>query len=88
MDLSTYHPSQRRYVQLKIEASIRRTVIILDLTGTRIDIALSRGFWLHLAAMVVHIEHLIVGRSKIVTVIHSTDYGILNMKICYNIEFD
>jgi hypothetical protein len=48
-------PSQRRYVQLKIEACIRSTVIILNMTGTSIDIEQSGGFRLHLAANVEYI---------------------------------
>jgi hypothetical protein len=33
------HQSLRRYVQLNIDACIRRTVIIFDLTGTGVDVA-------------------------------------------------
>jgi hypothetical protein len=38
-DLSINHRTQRRYVQLNIEASISRAAIILVLTGTSAEIA-------------------------------------------------
>jgi hypothetical protein len=86
--LSIYHQSQRRYVQLNIEAWIARNVIILVLTGTWIDIAQTAHCAPYLATYVDNNALPFVDTPTIAAEIRSVEYWRLNSRKCNNIGFD
>jgi hypothetical protein len=86
---------------LNVDACIRRTVIILDLTGTRIDIASSGYCALYVAANVEYNRYRFDGKPPIAAEIHwmvvispisadlcSIEYCSLNRKSCNYIAYD
>jgi hypothetical protein len=87
-NLSINGQSQRRYIQLYVDACTRRTVIILDLTGTRFDIAQTAYCALYLIANVVYNTHRFVDNPPIAEEIHSIEYWSLNVNKCKYIGYD
>jgi hypothetical protein len=74
IDWSINQQSQQRYVQFYVEACLRRTEIVLDLTGTRYDIAQTGYCALYLIANVVYNTHRFVDNPPIAAEIYSIEY--------------